>query len=449
MRRIYYQCFLIFLAFTLLFITGCSFEAGKVSKRGFVRERAWPNVILITISSLRADHIGCFGYERETSPFFDEFAKENILFTECFSTSSWMMPATGSIFTSLYPYEHRASHINNSLSAECETLAEILREEGYYTAGFCCNPRLSSGSGFAQGFSYYDDYSVKLLLDSVTFGEGGKVDINKSRSNGLINGAVIRWLGNNRHKPFFLFVHYYDNHWDYSPGSGYDKLFDADYSGGIDGSGISDEPLYSNRPSPEDVKHIIALYDGEVRRTDADLGDLLGFLEKQGLMEESIVIVAGDHGEEFYEHGHTSHHGVYDEHIHIPAAISLPGEGYKGEVIDSLVSGLDIMPTVLDLVGVEIPSVCHGKSLVPVIEGEKGELRDSLFIEYTGGAEPDAFAVRSKRYKVVQTEGRVFGFDLLKDPGEQNEIGRENFTEGMKAGLEKLERETAMIRGSG
>jgi len=446
MRRIYYRCFLIFFAFVILFIPGCSFECGKVSKRGLVRDRTCPNVILITISSLRADHIGCFGYERQTSPFFDEFARENIVFTECFSTSSWMMPATGSIFTSLYPYEHKASHIDKSLSSESDTLAEVLSQEGYWTAGFCCNPRLSSERGFAQGFSYYDDYSFELLLDSVIFGEGGDVEINSSRSNGLINGAVTRWLGNNSHEPFFLFVHYYDNHWDYSPPSPYDELFDGDYNGDMDGSRISDEPLYSNRPSQEDVEHIVALYDGEVRRTDADLGDLLGFLEEAGLMEESIVIVSGDHGEEFYEHGHTSHHGVYDEHIHIPAAISFPGKGYEGKVVDSLVSGLDIMPTVLDFAGAAIPSFCRGKSLVPVIEGESDKLRDSLFIEYTGGAEPDAFAVRSQRYKIVETGGRIFGFDLLKDPGEQDEICIENFTEEMKELSEKLRTGTSIIR---
>lgn len=389
------------------------------------------NVILVTISSLRADHTSCFGYSRETTPVFDEFAAENILFTNAFSTSSWMMPSTGSLFTSLYPFEHSATHIDERLRIGVLTLADILKWNGYYTAGFTSDPRLSSEKGFGQGFWFYDDYSVELLLESVGIGEGIEINMNQVRTNGLINDAVIRWLSKNSAETFFLYVNYYDNHWDYLPPSPYDELFDCDYSGIINGRGISKEPLYSNKPSQEDLEHMIALYDGELRCTDDDLGELLDFLEQSGKMDDCLVVICGEHGEEFYEHGHTSHHGVYDEHIHIPLAVHLPAEEYEGIVIDSLVSVVDIMPTILEYAGIRETGEYRGRSLMSVIDGDSDEVRESLFIEYTGGAEPDAFAVRSKRYKVIRSEGKVFGFDLSKDPLEQEGISHSDFNDEM------------------
>ena len=127
-----------------------------------------PNVILITISSLRADHVGLFGYHRDTTPRLDAFGRENILFTNAFAASGWMMPAYGSIFTSLYPHEHGATHIDLKLHHQNLTLAEILKQNGYYCAGFCCNPRLDQNHGFAQGFDFYDDYSVSLTLQTLS-----------------------------------------------------------------------------------------------------------------------------------------------------------------------------------------------------------------------------------------------------------------------------------------
>ncbi|MHC4645620.1 MAG: sulfatase [Planctomycetota bacterium] len=276
------------------------------------------NLILITLSTLRADHLGSFGYERDTTPNFDAFAAQTVLFRNAFAVSSWMMPAHGSIFTSLYPSIHGATHIDKALRDEPRTLAEILGESGYYCIGFCCGPRLDQEYGFARGFDLYDDYTVSVMLDSMVFGDGQTTDINRCRTNNLINDAAIRWLQNNTHKPFFMFVHYYDNHWDYLPPAPYNKLYDPDYQGPIDGTQIAREPLYSNPPDKPDIQHIVALYDGEVRQTDKDLGEMLEFLKERGLYENSIIIVMGDHGEQFYEHGHTSHHGLFEELTHIP-----------------------------------------------------------------------------------------------------------------------------------
>jgi len=391
-------------------------------------EAASANVVLITVSSLRADHISGFGYERCTTPEFDRFARENVWFSHAFASSGWMMPAHGSIFTSLFPRDHGATHIDRHLDGRCQTIAEILAEHGYYCAGFCCGPRLGREYGFAQGFHFYDDYSVSMILEGLESDPARIPDINRRRTNDLINDAAISWLRKNTHKPFFLFVHYYDNHWDYLPPPPYRDMYDPNYDGSIDGTQIAREPLYSNVPSKRDIGHMVALYDGEVRQTDHDLGDMLDVLESQGLFDNSIVIVLGDHGEQFYEHGNTSHHGLYDELIGIPLAISFP-EGKRQEyVVDALVSHYDILPTVLDYLSIPIPSACYGKSLKPLVEGRVNVVHPLIYAEYTGGAIPDVFVARSLQYKCFCTGyGGTFGYDLLADPGEQHQIEPKDF----------------------
>ena len=418
---------------------GCridNLQTVKPEKLKQVKNR--PNVILITISSLRADHVSSLGYDRQTTPNFDRFAKDNIIFTNAFATSSWQMPSVGSILTSLYPTKHGATHINNKLGQKVRTLAEILKENGFYTAGFGCNPRLSADYGFDQGFDFYDDYSVLMMLSSMSFGQEDSIDINKRRTNDLVNDAVVRWLQNNTHKPFFLSVHYYDNHWDYLPPAPYDTLFDPDYQGDIDGTEIAREPLYSNRPSDRDVEHIIALYDGQLKQTDRDLGEMFEFLREHGRFKDSVIFVMADHGEQFYEHGHTSHHGIFDELIHVPLAVSVPDVN-DSRAINAFASGVDIMPTILDYAKISELSKGKGRSLKPLINKEAEKLRDFIFIEYTGGAVPDCFGFRFSKYKFIRQEEDIFAYDLETDPTEQKRIYKNDFSGRMNEMFEKIE----------
>lgn len=412
-------------------VSGCAANKQMARHKDIPVSKPAKNVILITVSTLRADHVGCLGYGRNTTPNLDAFAKKNILFQNAFATSSWAMPSVGSIFTSRYPRQHGATHINRSLSADNCTLAQMLKDQGYYTIGFCCNPRLTGDYGFARGFDLYDDYSASIILESMSVKKEDSLEINKRRTNDLVNDAAIRWLKNNTHKPFFLFVHYYDNHWDYLPPPPYNTLFDPNYKGNLDGRQIAREPLYSNRPSERDVEHMIALYDGQVRQTDADLGEMLRAMENMGLMSNSIVIIMGDHGESFYEHGHTSHHGVYDELVHVPLAMSLPSDANNAHVVDSLVSGVDIVPTILELLELPVPPICEGKSLKSVINGRQRRVNDFVRIEYTGGAIPDSLALRTTQYKFVRENDRLFAYDLLNDPSEQKRIPEQDFSSPM------------------
>jgi len=164
---------------------------------------------------------------------------------------------------------------------------------------------------------------------------------------------------------------------------------------------------------------------------------MLKVLNDMDVLDNSIVIILGDHGEQFYEHGHTSHHGVYEELIHIPLTISIPGAPAKGKIIDSLVSQVDILPTILDYLKLSVPNECQGKSLRPVIEGRVKAVNEFVFAEYTGGAVPDAYAVRSTRYKYYQMVGsEPFAYDLAKDPEEQYKIHPVDFPEDVRV-LEK------------
>lgn len=389
-----------------------------------------PNIILITIDSLRADHVSCLGYDRNTTPNFDAFAQNNILFTNAFATSGWMLPTHASIFTSLYPKDHNTAHISHTLGDQHHTLAEILHENGYYCAGFCCNPRISRNYGFAQGFDIFDDYTVSLILEGLMLDEQDNFDINVCRTNGLINDTAISWLQNNTQQPFFLFVHYYDNHWDYLPPEPYNQMYDPDYTGEITGKLIAREPLFSNPPSNEDIDHIIALYDGEVRLTDEDLGDMLRYLEEASLMDNSIIIILSDHGEQFYEHGHTSHHGVYDELIHIPLAMSIPNRSLESQTINGLVSQVDILPTILDYLSINPPTNCAGTSMRPLIENHTNTINDYIFAEYTGGGDSDAWIIRTLQYKCYEmADSPPHAFDMLHDHWEQDQIPLPDFNE--------------------
>ncbi len=389
------------------------------------------NVILITISSLRADHVSCFGYERQSTPHLDRLGRKNVLFRNAFAASGWTMPAHGALFTALPPSAHGATHIDRTLGEGHQTLAEILTDNGYYCVGFCCSPRLDAERGFGQGFHVFDDRSVAALLQVMEYERAEAFDINRRRTNNLINDAAITWLRNNRHAPFFLFVHYYDNHWDYVPPEPYRSLYDPDYTGPLDGKQIAREPLYSNPPDERDIRHLIASYDGEIRQTDEDLGELLAALEDKGLFRNSLVIVLGDHGEEFYEHGHTSHHGIYDELIHIPLVISVPGGPRRST--EALVSQVDVLPTILDYLGIPVPEACRGRSLRPVIEGRVESINEFVFVEYTGGAVPDIFAVRTLGHKCcVTARGDVFAYDLVADPQESRPIVMQDFDDRMR-----------------
>ncbi|MHC4478907.1 MAG: sulfatase [Planctomycetota bacterium] len=387
-----------------------------------------PNVLMIAVETLRADHVGCLGYLRNTTPTLDGLAKQGVVFSRAMATSSWTMPTIMSVFTSLYPGLHGMTDWAKQLPAGTTTLAHVLKANGYITAAFVSNPALDGDCGFDRGFDLYDDFSVRLSLRSGLFGDSGRISTNiydGALTNDLVNRLAINWLQKNHSCRFFMFVFYFDAHHDYIPPPPYDTMFDPNYDGAIDGRGIRSQPRRSTRPPPRDLQHIIALYDGEIRYTDYCISQLLDKFRECQILDRTLVIVFGDHGDEFYEHGSTSHaFTLYNEVLNIPLILSWPGTIAPDQRIDALVGQVDIMPTILDYLGIEYKALMQGVSLRPVIENRRPKVHDLVYAEVAVEETKVFAAAIGNRYKLIldlQKPGPQL-FDLSKDPAEQHNI---------------------------
>jgi arylsulfatase A-like enzyme len=393
-----------------------------------------PNVLLIGVETLRADHLGCLGYLRNTTPTLDRLAKQGVVFSRAMATSSWTMPTTMSVFTALYPGVHQMTGWDKKLPAATTTLAQILKRNGYRTAAFVGNPALDADYGFDRGFDLYDDFSVRLSLQSGLFADNEQVTKNiydGALTNEAVNRAAGNWLAGNYSQPFFMFVFYFDTHHDYVPPPPYDTMFDPNYDGTVNGRGIRGEPRKTVRPAPRDLEHIIALYDGEIRYTDHCIAQLLDKLAQHQILDNTLIVVFGDHGDEFYEHGSTSHaFTLYNEVLNVPLIFRLPTAIEPGRKIDVLVSQVDVMPTVLDYLNIEYDGFVQGPGLRAVIEKEKSKVHDVVYAE-VGVEENKVFtAAVGNRYKFIldMETGRREVFDLSQDP-----MGQCNIFQGLSS----------------
>lgn len=302
------------------------------------RDRA-PNIVLIVVDTLRADHMGVYGYERDTTPRLDKFASENIKFNFAVSASSWTPASMASIFTALYPSAHgmmppntrvEASQKSKRLAEGLVTLAEALRDQGYRTAGVSTNPWLTKLFGFDQGFDVFLYIKRQSKADAVT-AEGIR------RIEELRKGK----------QPFFLWLHYMDPHSPYDPPREY-----RIYSG----------PL-SRREYPKKQVKKISLYDGEIRHTDERIGELLDYLKRTGLYRDSIIVFTADHGEQFMERGRQGHgFHLHNEETHVPLIIRA-GRDTQPQEIEGVVSTVDIFPTIFALAGLKWEKPMQGVSL--------------------------------------------------------------------------------------
>lgn len=302
-----------------------------------------PNVVLISLDTLRADHLGCYGYSRNTSPNIDRIARNGTIFKNAIAQAPWTAPSHISLFTSTYPIQHGVESYSNlrKLSRRFVTLAERLKESGYITAGFTGGAFMSGEIGFDRGFDVYNDISNK------------KGDIKYS------SGYVFDWLSQNYKEKFFLFIHCFDIH-QYNPPEPYNKLFCPNYQGKIKPSKelvfkINDSyGGFFETLSKEDVEFIISLYDGAIAYVDSFIGKLVEKLKEHNIYDRTIIIITSDHGEAFNEHGKTGHGFIlYDELIRIPLVMKGPGIPKKME-IEQTVRQIDIMPTILELLDIHL-----------------------------------------------------------------------------------------------
>jgi len=332
------------------------------------------NVVLISLDSLRADHVGAYGYKRDTSPNFDRFAREGVLFRNAISTSSWTLPTHLTMFTGRSQVSHGVVVDTRVLSKAIPTLGEIFHEAGYATAGFVSGPYVGGHYGYARGMDTYIDLSAQ-------WGKGAEA--RAAILSPEINAKALAWLDQERTQPFFLFLHYFDIHYDFVPPAPYDTMFDPDYTGTMDGRMFIERDDVNPKMDPRDLDHIKALYDGEIRFTDEHVGRILDRLRAKGVLDSTVVMIVSDHGDEFFEHGNKGHHRtVYDEVLHIPFALRLPPDaGHAGKAVDAQVTLLDVFPTLLDAAGFTPPAGAEGESLVGWLNG-KAPARDAIYSDF-------------------------------------------------------------------
>ena len=306
-----------------------------------------PNIILIVIDTLRADHLGCYGYERDTTPHLDRFAQDGLLFRNAISAASWTLPSIGSLLTSQYPCVLGVKRRPVALNKKFPLLSEVLKQYDYKTCGIVSHVYLSARLGFAKGFDSYDESSSKKCDTGTT--------------SPAVTYRAISFLREKHKQPFFLFLHYFDPHYNYLLHKEFDYY--PTYRGDI----RSNHPIVDlwrrrNNMSKKDIEYLVALHDSEIAFNDREIGKLLDELKKQGLYDDSIIIITADHGEEFMERGWIGHCiTLYQELIHVPLIMKFPG--CEPAVVDSPVALIDIMPTILGYMGLDTPANLEGQTL--------------------------------------------------------------------------------------
>ena len=415
------------------------------------RERR-PNVLLISIDSLRADHLGCYGDPRRTSPELDRIAKEGVLFQNQCASSSWTLPSHAALFTSLPDSIHGCTDSDRALAPKAKTLAERFRDAGYATAGFFSGPFLHPVFGFGRGFESYEDCtSYRDLMSSVSpaeFGLDGRLDraSHADVTGPRVLAAVESWFSKRPAKPFFLFVHLWDVHYDYIPPPPFDRAFDPDYTGKITGVNFFWDPEVRPGMDPLDLRHLVALYDGEIAWTDTFVGKIRALLEKAGVLDDTVVAVTSDHGDEFFEHGRKAHrNSLFDEVTKVPLVVRFPRRLPPGLRAVPQTRSIDVGPTLLDMAGLPSPEDVLGSSLLPLIAAGPAA-RDRPAVAELRTREYDLRSVRTLRWKVVENlraEEAVF-YDLEHDSMEQ--MPRQDFGTGLGVEARQgYEREVAAL----
>ena len=386
------------------------------------------NVILITLTNLRYDHMSQNGYLRPTSPNLDNFASESLIFDNAFSHSSWTLPESISIYTSLYPYQHKVMdrYDGSVLSQGTLTLVDLLNDNGYKTAAFTGGFDYSPRFGLTSRFGEYQE--CKSSEGGLTLEAYGKISCSIPKA--------LEWIENNRDSKFFLHVQGFDTHCPFARAEG--DMYDASYADTMDfkkclwtfgktdpieRDGKEYYPVYSptseSRASillgKEDIDHLVALYDETITLSDMDIGYFLDKIKDMSIEEKTIVIFTSEHGDIFGKQGRFMRGGplggtFYDDVLKIPLIMKIPG--IISARIDGLVQHIDIMPTLLDLLSLPKSKALEGKSLLPLISQNKevnqyvfagsefSSKEDNLYVTESTRVE----AVRNKQWKLIRED---------------------------------------------
>jgi arylsulfatase A-like enzyme/Flp pilus assembly protein TadD len=294
-----------------------------------------PNVVLITIDTLRFDHVGCYGYKKIKTPNIDGLAEDGVRFDRAFAVVPVTLPSHSSMLTGTYPMLSGMHDFSgNKLSPLQPTLASVLKASGYQTGAVIGAAVLDSRFGLNQGFDFYYDHFDFSRLDEANLDE-------MERPGNVVADVALDWLAKNSQKKFFLWMHLYDPHYPYHP------------------------------PEPYSRDYAAQPYDGEIAFADEQVGRLIRYLKEKGIYQNTVIVLCGDHGESLGEHGEKTHgFFIYNSTMHVPLVIRLPEKAAAGVVTDP-VSLVDLMPTVLGALGVDVPSQVQGRSLLPELRSPR------------------------------------------------------------------------------
>ena len=346
-----------------------------------------PNVVFITIDTLRADHLGCYGYKQIRTPNIDALAAESFRFERAYTPVPVTLPAHTAIFTGTYPtLSGMHDFSGNKLSAKQSTLASVLKEQGYITSAVIGSAVLDSRFGLNQGFDfYYDHFDFNRLQESNLE--------EMERPGNVVADVALDWLAKNSQSKFFLWMHLYDPHYPYRP------------------------------PAPYSEEYRDRLYDGEIAFADAQVGRLIAFLKTKSLYRNTLIVLTGDHGESLGEHGEKTHgFFIYNATLHVPMLIHLPSST-SGKAVAELVSLTDLMPTVLQELKVDVPAQVQGRSLLPLLT-EKNAARSlyaETFLPRLHFNWSELRSVETEKYQFIEAPKPEL-YDLAADPGETHNL---------------------------
>ena len=401
------------------------------------------NVILIVVDNLRADHLGINDYSRNTSPNIDKIAKEGVFFTTAIPTFPGTTPSITSILTGLYPHSHGIrNNDHNNITPGVTSLQEILQSHGYITIGNAIEMRATD---IKKGFHAFNLLRWRIMNK---IKRAIKKTINwkyRADTAEILTDFAIKYIKKLKNKKLFLYLHYMGPHWPYDPPKPYSNLFDTNYKGEYSFNKITDrvkrgDLVFNNKLTKEDIEHAIARYDSSIRYVDFHIGRLLKYLGDSNLIDNTLVVVCGDHGDCFGEHNIYFHHGedLYDEGLKVPLIIRHSNLPKKR--IESQVQLTDVMPTILEILNIPLIEKVDGISLMPLIKESKdvrkytfAQTGKSLFKQsklYMKSVKEQFRMIRTNEWKLIQVPDPVDYvyelYNLKNDPNEKvNLIAKE------------------------
>ncbi len=425
-----------------------------------------PNIIVVVADALRADHLSCYGYHRRTSAHIDEFAEQCVLFESAFSASPTTISSIPSILTGLYPSLHGTGVDGNLLTLNLQrpTIPQVLKRYGYTTVAFNTNPLVAGKYGYDRGcderFDMFPSQSEKLITCTIKHSTNGieRAEVLRFHRpyvcSAAVNSKVGDWLAHNRRQPFFMWIHYMDTHAPYYPRDPYFSRYSADRSpmqilNFLRRFGDVFDRLHKGTgPLTVDQKELVVnCYDSEIGYFDQNFGLLLRLLSNRGLLDDTVIFLTADHGEEFWEHGAWGHFvRMYDFNLHVPLLMKCPGLSPVGRRISKQVRNIDIFPTILDLLDIAPQQELSGVSLLPYIDEPDSAAELPVVSEgggvvrlSTGELIDRLYAIRTPDYKYIRnvTTNEAQLYRLKEDAMELNNAANQAGVEHIISDLER------------